>query len=72
MLLAMLRKGILDIPLMFAFHSLIPAYGIVAVTPVTDLICCIIAAVLFIKFIRSHGHNKFLSSISIEQSMGWK
>lgn len=72
MLLAMLRKGILDIPLMFAFHSLIPAYGIVAVTPVTDLICCIIVAVLFIKFIRSHGHNKFLSSISIEQSMGWK
>lgn len=47
--LALLRKGLIDIPLMvllFSFHS---ADLIVLATPVADFICCMTAAVLFVK-----------------------
>lgn len=57
--LALLRKGILDIPLMFALFPVFPAYGIVLATPVTDAICCIIAIVLFTRFMRTHSENKY-------------
>ena len=39
-LLAILRKGIVDIPLMFLMYSLVPVYGIVAATPLADGVCC--------------------------------
>lgn len=58
LLLALLRKGILDIPMMFLLHAIYPVYGIVWATPMTDLICCLIAAVLFFRWIRAHGHGK--------------
>jgi len=55
MLLAIFRKGILDIPLMFLFQFLLPIYGIVWATPVTDMICCLIALFLYLRFIRGHA-----------------
>lgn len=58
-ILAMLRKGILDIPLMFVLYSAIPVYGIVAATPIADTACSIIAIILFVDFIRKHGKNKY-------------
>lgn len=58
MILALLRKGILDIPLMFILKAIIPVYGIVTATPVTDIICSIIAVSLFVSFIHKHGSNK--------------
>lgn len=48
--LALLRKGVIDIPLMFIFGQLFPIFGIVAATPVTDIICSIIAFALFTRY----------------------
>ena len=58
LILALLRKGILDIPLMFLFMHPWPIYGIVAATPAADIICCITAIILFAIFIKRHGKNK--------------
>ena len=55
LILALLRKGVLDIPLMFAFDSIVPAFGIVIATPAADLVCCVCAVVFFVIFIRKHG-----------------
>ena len=48
--LAILRKGVLDIPMMFVLLRLIPIYGTVWATPIADVMCCATAAVLFTAF----------------------
>ncbi len=53
-LLAVLRKGIIDIPLMFVLSSVLPVYGIVWATPIADLLCCLTALVLFAAFLVKH------------------
>ncbi|MBQ8074625.1 MAG: hypothetical protein IJ237_01440 [Oscillospiraceae bacterium] len=58
LILALLRKGFLDIPLMFLLHSLYRVYGIVWATPLADFICCVTAAVLFFRWIAAHGHGE--------------
>ncbi len=58
LILALMRKGLIDIPMMFFLNKRIPTYGIVAATPITDILCCITAAILFAVFIRKHGTNK--------------
>ena len=50
--LAVLRKGILDIPLMFVLHSLLPVFGIVAATPITDIFCSGLAILSCRSYIR--------------------
>jgi len=55
-ILAILRKGLLDIPLMFILNSAYPIFGIVWATPITDMVCCAIAILLFMHFLR-HGTN---------------
>ncbi|MBQ3423604.1 MAG: hypothetical protein IJH38_00185 [Clostridia bacterium] len=52
LLLALLRKGILDIPMMFMLARALPVYGIVWATPIADVLCCAAAAALFIRFFR--------------------
>lgn len=52
LLIALFRKGLIDIPLMFILRELIPVYGIVVATPATDIMCSILAIVLYICFIR--------------------
>lgn len=47
--LAVLRKGALDIPIMCVMHFVSPVIGIVAATPITDVICCGVAAVLLVR-----------------------
>ena len=49
--LAIMRKGVLDIPMMFILLRLIPIYGIVWATPIADVLCCIAAILLFTRFI---------------------
>ena len=51
-LLAILRKGIVDIPLMFLLRLMLPAVGIVMATPLTDAVCCVVANVMFAAYIR--------------------
>ena len=53
-LLAILRKGVLDIPLMFALNRLLPVFGIVWATPIADIVCCVTAIVFFVRFLGSH------------------
>ena len=50
--LATLRKGFVDIPLMFLLGAAVPVYGIVAATPAADAVCCIAALILYLRFIR--------------------
>ena len=55
LILALLRKGLLDIPLMFALNAVFPIYGIVCATPIADVLCCLAAITLFCLFIRKHS-----------------
>jgi putative MATE family efflux protein len=51
-ILALLRKGIIDLPLLFILNIFIPVYGIVMATPIADAICCVAANIMFAAFIR--------------------
>ncbi len=51
--LAILRKGLVDIPLMFLLNTLLPVCGIVASTPVTDAICCAVAYLIFTNYMKA-------------------
>lgn len=55
LILALMRKGVLDIPLMFVLQVLLPVYGIVWATPIADMICSAAALILFFLFLRKHG-----------------
>ncbi len=50
-LLAIMRKGILDIPMMFILVRAIPIFGIVWATPIADVLCCFAALALFGAFL---------------------
>ena len=52
-LLAILRKGLLDIPLMFLLLRPFPIYGIVWATPIADIACCGVSVALFTRFLRT-------------------
>ena len=59
-ILAILRKGILDIPLMFLLKEIIPIYGIVWATPIADVLCCVVALILFTRQMRRYAvHPQF-------------
>ena len=68
MILALLRKGILDIPLMFILNVFIPkdGVGLVLATPIADAICCIVAIIIFTHYIKYHSHNKGSYAINNE------
>ena len=66
LVLALMRKGILDIPLMFILHAVFPVYGVVSATPAADILCCIMATVLFVLFMKEHGHDR-LPDVGAEQ-----
>lgn len=51
-ILAILRKGLLDIPMMFVLNQLYPIYGIVWATPIADIVCSVTAVCLFTRFLR--------------------
>ena len=50
--LAILRKGIIDIPMMVILNIFIPVYGIVLATPIADAVCCVVANIMFAAYIR--------------------
>ena len=57
-LLAILRKGIVDIPMMFLLGALAAVYGIVAATPLADILCCLTAHVIFTAYLRKLGYTR--------------
>ena len=64
LILALLRKGILDIPLMYIFfavafnNSSLGSDLIVWATPIADIVCCITAIILFLFYLKKNGQNK--------------
>ena len=64
--LAVLRKGLVDIPMMFLLNFLLPVYGIVMATPITDAICCLIAYMIYLRYIRSI-HDRQPLSVRIKE-----
>ena len=64
--LALMRKGIFDIPLMFFLNDWIPAYGIVWATPIADMLCCCASLVLFVPFLRQHREDQSHISVPIK------
>ena len=56
-LLAIFRKGLLDIPMMFLFRQLLHVYGVVWATPFTDIVCCVLALFLYRSFSLSLSKN---------------
>ena len=65
-ILAVLRKGLLDIPLMFMLLRAIPVYGVVWATPVADTVCCAVAVSVFTVFIRRLTHTRYAMQLSPE------
>lgn len=60
LLLALLRKGILDIPLLFLLNSLLPPFGLAWATPAADIVCSITAVIFFLHFMKTHIHRDAL------------
>lgn len=60
-LLAILRKGILDIPLMFLLRRIIPIFGIVWATPIADAACCCVSLIMFSVFLHKQVKKEELS-----------
>ncbi|NLT15516.1 MAG: MATE family efflux transporter [Clostridiales bacterium] len=54
---SVLRKGVLDVPLLFILNGLIPLYGCLMVQPIVDTIAFIVALVLYKRLNRSIDRN---------------
>ena len=69
-LLAILRKGIADIPLMFILGAAFPIYGIVMATPVADALCCITADIMIMKYCSrlKGGYPTLIAAVPGKQS----
>ena len=50
--LALMRKGVVDIPLMFVLNFFLPLYGLVWATPIADILCCAAAVVMYSGYMR--------------------
>lgn len=65
LILALLRKGILDIPLMYIFYF-ISVYIlnspdpklIIYATPIADIVCSIVSLILFLVYLKYYGQDK--------------
>ena len=53
-LLSIIRKGAVDIPLMFLLDYVYPVFGIILCQPVTDVISAITGALLFFGWHKKH------------------
>jgi len=50
--LSVIRKGAVDIPLMFLMNLLIPMYGVIACQPITDIISASCAGIMYLLWYR--------------------
>ena len=53
--LSIIRKGIIDIPLMFLMDSIFPMYGVIACQPITDLISATAAITMYLSWRKKRG-----------------
>ena len=65
-ILAILRKGVLDIPMMLMLNALVHHEGrdVVWATPIADFICCIVSISLFVGFI--HRQTNLFDDVAPE------
>lgn len=75
LLLALLRKGILDIPMMYIFYAISISsnnvYGpelIIWATPIADMACFALSLVLFFIYLHNNGQNKIVTPKEETQS----
>ena len=54
---SILRKGVLDLPLLFLFDSIAPLYGLMWVQPVVDLISLLASLYFYVKINRQQNQN---------------
>ena len=59
---SILRKGILDIPLLFVMDSLFPLYGCMWVQPIVDAISLVVAAAFYRGALRREAARPLSSS----------
>lgn len=65
LLLAICRKGVLDVPLMLLLQGIWPVYGVVWATPITDAVCCVFALVLYFRFMKKHADRKMSQPVPV-------
>lgn len=65
--LAVLRKGALDIPLMYGLHHLWPKYGVVSATPIADVVCCVVAIILFVLCLKRLNQEHIHNTLNLEK-----
>ncbi|MBQ8973687.1 MAG: hypothetical protein IJ074_11495 [Clostridia bacterium] len=51
--------------MMFILNGIIPIFGIVWATPIADIVCCIIAIILFVEFLKNRT-NLMDDSVGLE------
>lgn len=56
LILSVLRKGLVDIPLMLLLNLAVPLIGLIFVQPVTEFIAMITALALYMRFLRRVSH----------------
>lgn len=57
LILILLRKGIIDIPLMLLLNQWIPVYGVIMAQPIVDSFAGILAIFLYITFLKEKRHQ---------------
>ena len=62
LVLALLRKGILDIPMLFVLNSLCSPYGLAWATPLADFVCAVASLFLYCSFSK-HAAQSFIFAI---------
>ena len=58
LILALLRKGILDVPLLFLLNAICPPFGLAWATPAADVACCVVAAVCFYSYFKESSFSQ--------------
>lgn len=59
LVLALARKGVLDIPMLFLFNRLLPPFGLAWATPIADFICCGMALLFVTHYLRERSNADF-------------
>jgi len=55
LVLALARKGVLDIPMLFLFNRLLPPFGLAWATPIADFVCCGMALLFVTHYLKARG-----------------
>ena len=57
LVISILRKGVLDVPLLFLMDGLFPLYGCMWVQPMVDCISLIAAFILYLRLMKGVSHE---------------